>query len=1015
VPAPKEIIELVERFERNFESYKSGKYNETQLRREFIDPFFKALGWDVDNSQGYAEAYKDVIHEDSIKISGLTKAPDYCFRIGGTRKFFLEAKKPAINIKEDINPAFQLRRYAWSAKLPLSILTDFEEFAIYDCRIKPNNTDKASKARIMYCTYKEYINKWDEIEAIFSRVSILKGSFDKYAQDTKNKRGTAEVDIEFLKEIETWRTSLAKNIARKNSQLTQRELNYAVQLTIDRIIFLRICEDRRIETYGRLKEATKSKFAYKNLMELFYQADTKYNSGLFHFKNEKNQSNSPDDITPNLKIDDQVIKDITKNLYYPDSPYAFSILPADILGQVYEMFLGKIIKLDNNHNVIIEEKPEVKKAGGVFYTPTYIVDYIIKNTVGKLLEGKSIQQAKKIKIIDPACGSGSFLIAAYQYLLDWYKNEYVKEIKEIKDIKLKASKYKNELYQVSTDNWKLTTTERKKILLNNIYGVDIDTQAVEVTKLSLLLKVLEDEYQLKLINERALPDLGNNIKCGNSLVNSDFFSNSSTKKEINQEEMYRINAFDWKVEFSEITKSGGFDAVIGNPPYIRTQIMRQNAPYEKNFYKKHYKSACKGNYDIYVVFVEKGLELLNKSGYLGYILPHKFFNTEYGEPLRELISKNKNVNSIVHFGDQQVFKGATTYTCLLFLNKKSLKEFTFHKVDDLIEWKNENISLSEVIPAKELSNKEWNIIIGDNADLFRKMTKIPTKLANVSDKIFQGVVTGKDPVYILSKATNNSYFSEATGKEHKLEEELMHPLCKGSLDIRKYRVEEITKFVLFPYKQVKGKTILLSQEELSSNYPNIWNYLLENRSILESRENGKWKHDKWYAFGRSQNLSCMEIPKILTPSIANSASYTLDLSGKYYFVGSGGGGGGGYGITIKKNVKLSYQYLLGLLNSELLDSYLKFISSRFSGGYYAYNKQYIKKLPIKIISFSDRLEKEKHDEISTLVSKILELHNQMENVRTDQERNIIKRQIEATDKNINRLVYELYGFSSQNP
>ena len=231
MPAPQAVLDLIERFERNREAYKSPSYNETQLRREFLDPFFEALGWDVNNRQGYAEAYKDVIHEDAIKVGGATKAPDYSFRIGGTRKFFVEAKKPSVNIKEDIAPAFQLRRYAWSAKLPLSILTDFEEFAVYDCRIKPDKTDKTVTARTLYFTYKQYAEKWDEIAAVFSREAVLKGSFDKYAESHKAKKGTAEVDDAFLAEIENWRDLLARNIALRNPQLTTRELNFSVQRT----------------------------------------------------------------------------------------------------------------------------------------------------------------------------------------------------------------------------------------------------------------------------------------------------------------------------------------------------------------------------------------------------------------------------------------------------------------------------------------------------------------------------------------------------------------------------------------------------------------------------------------------------------------------------------------------------------------------------------------------------------------------------------------------------------------
>jgi len=419
---PQEIVDLVERFERDRDVYQSDKYNEAQLRKEFIDPFFKALGWDMDNTKGYAPAYREVIHEDAIKVGGFTKAPDYCFRIGGSRKFFLEAKKPSVNLKEDINPAFQLRRYAWSAKLPLSILTDFEEFAVYDCRIKPIKNDKSSNARTIYMKFDKYIDRWDEITSIFAREAILKGSFDRYVETAGKKRGTAEVDAAFLKEIESWREMLAKNIALRNPALTTRELNYAVQQTIDRIIFLRICEDRGIEEYGKLLSNLNGNQVYRRLIKLFHDADARYNSGLFHFEKEKDRPEDLDELTLKLNIDDKPLKAIIKDLYYPDSPYEFSVLPADILGQVYEQFLGKVIRLTPGHHAVIDDKPEVKKAGGVYYTPTYIVDYIVKNTVGKLLEDKKPIQAAKLKILDPACGSGSFLIGAYQYLLDWHRN-----------------------------------------------------------------------------------------------------------------------------------------------------------------------------------------------------------------------------------------------------------------------------------------------------------------------------------------------------------------------------------------------------------------------------------------------------------------------------------------------------------------------------------------------------------------------------------------------------------------
>ncbi len=342
---PKGLDDLVERFARGLPSYKSGAYNETQVRVEFIDPLFGLLGWDVHNRQGHAEQYKDVIHEDQIKVGGTTKAPDYCFRIGGTRKFFLEAKKPSVWIKGDPTPAYQLRRYAWSAKLPLSILTDFEELAVFDCRVKPEKLDQPAIARINYLTFDQYLDRWDEIAGLFSKDAVLKGSFDSYAAKHKGK-GTGEVDAAFLKEIERWRDLLARNIALRNPQLSVRELNVAVQRTIDRIVFLRICEDRGVESQFTLQGLLNGANTYRRLFELFQRADERYNSGLFHFRREKDIAEPPDTIMPDLAIDDKALKDVIANLYYPDSPYEFSVPPADILGQVSESRRALGVRLD---------------------------------------------------------------------------------------------------------------------------------------------------------------------------------------------------------------------------------------------------------------------------------------------------------------------------------------------------------------------------------------------------------------------------------------------------------------------------------------------------------------------------------------------------------------------------------------------------------------------------------------------------------------------------------------------
>src|SRR5450756_1707267 len=757
MPAPQIVLTLIENFERNLDAYRNGKYNETLGRGDFIDSMFKALGWDMDNSAGYAEAYRDVIHEDAIKVGISTRAPDYSFRVGGQRKLFLEAKKPSVNVKDDVEPAFQLRRYAWSAKLPLSIVTDFEEFAIYDCRQKPDKNDKTSKARLFYCTFRDYATKWDEIAAIFSKDAVLKGSFDKYAVSTKGKRGTTEVDSAFLEEIENWRNLLAHNIALRNANLSQRELNFAVQQTIDRIIFLRICEDRGIEEYGRLMALLNGDHVYGRLFELFQRADERYNSGLFHFRREKGRNEPADELTPALAVDDKPLKEIVKNLYYPDSAYEFSVLPADILGQVYEQFLGKVIRLTPGHRAVVEDKPEVKKAGGVYYTPTYIVDYIVKHTVGRLLEGLTPKQAANLRICDLACGSGSFLIGAYQYLLDWHRDWYVE------DAKHGAKRPAKALYQGRGGEWRLTTAEKKSLLLNNIYGVDIDAQAVETTKLSLLLKVLEDETaesidsQLSFLRERALPDLSANIKCGNSLIGPDFYDDQQLGLAgLDDEERYRINVFEWDGEFPQILgkavpkEKRGFDAVIGNPPYIRIQNLKEFAPREVEFYKRRYVAASKGNYDIYVVFVERGLGLLNQSGLVGYILPHKFMTAKYGEPLRGLLAAGQHLSHVVHFGDAQVFLSASTYTAVMVLSRQSARKATVVQVGDLDGWRHAGASRTIDLETDALNAQPWSFVDKRARVVLDKVAASAVPLGGVATRIAQGVITGADKVFLLS-------------------------------------------------------------------------------------------------------------------------------------------------------------------------------------------------------------------------------------------------------------------------
>jgi len=986
--APQPILDLVARFGEHIDSYKSGSYNETQLRRDFLDPFFKFLGWDIDNTAGYDEAYRDVIHEDQVKIGGAVKAPDYGFRIGGTRKFFLEAKKPSIRIKDDISPAYQLRRYAWSAKLPLSILSDFEEFAVYDTRIKPQPNDPASKARIFYCRFDEYAEKWDFISGTFSREAILKGSFDKFAAANKGKRGTAEVDADFLATIEGWRADLARNLALRNPDLTQRELNFAVQRILDRIIFLRICEDRGIEDYERLKRATEAKAIYPELVKLFQQADDRYNSGLFHFRSEKGRNEEHDTLTPRLVIDDKLLKGIVTSLYYPASPYEFSVLSADILGQVYEQFLGKVITLSTAHRAQVEDKPEVKKAGGVFYTPTYIVDYIVRQTVGPLVEGKTPKQIEKLTVLDPACGSGSFLIGAYQFLLDWYHHFYASH-----DPESHAKGKSPKLVAASGGGWALTTNERKRILLTHIFGVDIDSQAVEVTKLSLLLKVLEGEtaqtVQRELIHERVLPDLGDNIKCGNSLIGSDFYAQPGLP-EMDTEAHLRINVFDWdgKDGFPEIMHRGGFDAVIGNPPYVRIQTLPSH---EVAYLTAHYPTASTGNCDLYISFVEQAHRLLHQDGQLGFIIPNKFLRTDYGIGLRRLLSQERAVTRLIDFGASQVFK-ATTYTCILVAQKSKRRSLQF----GMAEARRDSLESAALrtVGANELTEQPWNFESNQEKALNAKLSAGTIRLLDLPADMGRGSSTGDDEVFVLE------------ADSHDLEAEALRTPLFAS-DFSRYAFHPQGKWsVLFPY-DARNDFRLHDEADLKRRWPKAYSHLKSNEAALRRRKGFK----QWFAFSAPRNLEGHEKAQIAIPLLADRGMFAMippEYQQKLCPMASGG-----FTLSISSSASVRPEFVLGLLNSSLLFWRLRGISNVFRGGWITCTKQYLGELPIRIIDPKNKADQAAHDRIVKLVEQMLKLHRDRSFAKTPHEQTVLERQITATDKQIDQEVYALYGLNKE--
>ncbi|MCX5634555.1 MAG: N-6 DNA methylase, partial [Planctomycetota bacterium] len=769
--------------------------------------------------------------------------------------------------------------------------------------------------------------------------------------------GTTTVDKEFLAEIEGWRDELAKNIAIRNGKLSVYDLNFAVQKTIDRILFLRICEDRGIERSEQLLGLINGSRIYPRLFELFEKSDERYNSGIFHFRREKDRPQSPDELSANLKVDDDVLKKIIKDLYYP-CPYEFSIMPAEILGNVYEQFLGKVIRLTASHQAKVEEKPEVKKAGGVYYTPSYIVDYIVKNTVGKLCGSKlatedtentekinilkTPAQIAKLRILDPACGSGSFLIGAYQYLLDFHRDYYAKE----------PSKHKKVIYQGKGGQWFLTIDEKKRILLNNIYGVDIDSQAVEVTKLSLLLKVLENETQesLRLFHERALPDLGNNIKCGNSLIEHDFYENQL----FDNGQQDKIRAFDWQKEFAPIFKQGGFDAVIGNPPYVfgRNWKALNITDEVKTYLSGHYKTSPY-QMDMFSIFMEKAFLLSKTGGYVGEIVPNVWLTNTYSSVTRAFFfSHSQEVCIAVPPPD--VFPGITVDTIV----------YTFKKSDHA-----SNVFITTSI-AKDA--KEFNPIKLKTAKYADGTKPISTAVSPKASDLVESLKNRFTELGSLASITRGvhpyrlgGYGQTAYGTG---------PQTQKDLDNRPYHNMTFKKgFRPFIYgHDLKRYGYVIPQE-----------YVKYGMWLAEPRDPKFFEGERIYS------------RKILAERLVVTLERENSVADQQVYI-------------TKPDKGVNSQYLLGVLGSRLMAFFIRAYFDEATKAFPQIKVTQLKMLPIKTIDTANKTDNTNHDKMVSLVDEMLELHKKINTIKNPDEKTRIQRQIDSTDGQIDNLVYELY-------
>jgi hypothetical protein len=754
------------------------------------------------------------------------------------------------------------------------------------------------------------------------------------------------VDDDFLATIESWRNHLARNIAMRNSRLSQRQLNFAVQRIIDRIIFLRICEDRGIELYGMLLSLTNGPGIYRRLCEVFHDADAKFNSGLFYFSAEKGRHESLDEITLDLDVDDKLLRDLLRGLYYPDSPYEFTVLSADILGQVYEQFLGKVIRLTEGHRAVVEDKPEVKKAGGVYYTPAYIVDYVVRQTVGKLVESKTPKHVANLRVLDPACGSGSFLINAYQFLLNWHLDWYVANRPE------RWAKGRTPALVETTKGWKLTIAARKRILLDNIYGVDIDPQAVEVTKLSLLLKVLEGESEqtiqpyLRLFHERALPDLGNNIKCGNSLIGPDFYQQKELPF-LTDDERLRINVFDWDAEFPKIMKAGGFDTVIGNPPYGGT-VFANEARYLQRYFKNESRS-----HDTFELFLLQAIKLLNSNGRLSMIIPASWLTSDKYQMSRGVLL-NSLSPLVAYAMPFDVFKDAYVDTAIIVLARLPLSEgcfiYYFPKKQKLYSIPD---SIGNLVPIKSIRDDPLNrLSVALSLETAPVIFKLKASSAKMSDSF--DIQRGVQP------------YSRKKHSEDQIAKRFLHAKSRRSKEyLPELQGNELSRYWIEP----KRVSYLRYCDDIASSRP--IKMFQDKRIVLRRLLTRKFR------LQASMTTETM----ITTDNVLN---------------------------IVPKSPQADVAFVLGILNSRLISWY--YVNTSMIA-----QKDDFPQVHISALASLPIPERQKYpcSQITGLVEHMLELNRRCRQANIPYEKEALIRQLISTDNQIDKLVYQLYGLTAK--
>lgn len=952
--ARRRIHNLVEDYMRVLADGKKESFNEERVKIAFIVPMLEALGWNPRTDE--------VLPEQAT----LTGRADFGLRVGRRTKIFVEMKRFSKRLDghdtvkgRPRSYAEQAIQYAWGMKADWAVLTNFEEARLYDSHVKKPEDGLVWKKPVRFT---EYESRFDELWLI-SRQSVASGALDAY----KAKIERPPVDKAFLDDLMNCRQLLAEDIKNNNPGLTYDQINESVQKILDRLIFIKNCEDRLIipaeslwKRYKAWQETAIDKeivIFMMDLKNLFRYFDQVYNGKLF----EKHPCED-------LKISNEVLEEIIDTLYGDGQHlgYNFSVIPVDVLGQAYELYISSIIKEKEGQAKAVEivKEPAKRKAHGIYYTPEPVVDYIVRGTLGEILEKcKTPEDVSRIKVLDPACGSGSFLIKAFDVLREWYENYN----KLNRPTRVPGTL---DAHIVPIPN------PEERILTENLYGVDLDPQAVEITILNLSLKAVKTKEKL--------PYMADHIKCGNSLIDD--------------EEAAGNKAFKWEEEFKQIIDDGGFDVVIGNPPYVNMQTL----PELQKWCKLRYPEIYTGQNDILYYFVLRGLNVLNNGGKLGFIVSRYFLESSYASKFRKFILENSAIDTIIDFNNFQVFgREVNVLTSIIVFVRDDItaRQKGIAKVIKVKDWsKTDSELISHILQNKEKTrySDEHVDIFGISQDEFTeerwtlsnpRITKIKRKIRKDSQllgdicRIGQGMTTGLNEAFVLDTKT---------ALDEKIEQEVLRNYIK-TRDLKRYT----------PLKR-NLKIIYIPEKTDENGIKNALKHLEKWQTRLKQRFDYKKKHCEWYSWGNLRNREFFEMAaeKIITPLYSTSNKFVYDpgkVDQNYCTLTDT------YIIVPKERCKPNLKYILAVLNSKLLEFYFKNTAKLKREGYFEYSGGSLSKIPIKY-------DENFAGQIILLVDKILSLKkrvNDLGDQKTD-ERSRLEEEVKKTETQIDELVHKIY-------